>query len=134
MRKIIVMLAVVLLVAACRGTVPVYTVSDKTVTVSPATTMAQAIIAGGTKKGWTMSRVGSGLIKGSLTVRDHQVTVNIPYTQSSYSIEYVDSTNMLYKSKKNTIHPKYNQWVRNLDLAITRAAQAPKQFSAAAGK
>jgi hypothetical protein len=127
MKKIIVMLAVVMLGVACRGSVPVYTVLEKTVTVSPATTMEQAILAGGSRKGWTMRRVTDGLMTGTLFVRTHQVVVNIPYTANTYSVQYADSKNMSYYAKKNKIHPKYNQWVRNLDLAITRAAQAPEQ-------
>lgn len=111
-----------LLAAGCRSLAPVHNVENKTVALASGVTMEQAVIAGGTAKRWTMSAVRPGLVKGYLSVRGHEVTVNIPYTQNSYSIEYASSDNMRYNAKKRKIHPKYNQWVRNLDLAISREA------------
>ncbi|MBO5012207.1 MAG: hypothetical protein J6C49_07190 [Elusimicrobiaceae bacterium] len=70
-----------------------------------------------------MSETAPGVITGRLTLRGHEVEVKIPYTANSYAIEYAGSSNMKYNAKKNRIHPKYNQWVRNLDLNISRFAQ-----------
>ena len=111
-----------LLGAGCRSLAPVYNVQNKTVVLAANTTMQQAILQGGSAKRWTMSAVRPGLMKGVFVTRGHSVEVYIPYTQNTYSIEYADSDNMRYNSAKKKIHPKYNQWVRNLDLAIYRAA------------
>ena len=73
-----------------------------------------------------MQIVRPGLIRADLFIRSHEVSVDIAYTDSSYSITYVSSKNMKYKEKKNTIHPKYNQWIRNLDAAIMRQARVPQ--------
>lgn len=115
-----------LMAAGCRSLAPVYNVENKTVVLSAGTTMQQAILKGGSAKRWTMSAVRPGLMKGVLVARGHSVEVYIPYTQNTYSIEYAGSDNMHYNAKKNKIHPKYNQWVRNLDLAIYRAATMGK--------
>lgn len=116
------LLTAMLLAAGCRSLAPVYNVENKTVALASGVTMEQAILAGGAAKRWTMSSVRPGLVKGHLYARGHEVTVNIPYTQNSYSIEYASSGNMHYNAKKHKIHPKYNQWIRNLDLAISREA------------
>ena len=54
---------------------------------------------------------------GTLWVRQkHMILVRIDYTQNSYSISYVDSSNMNAKKDatgKQLIHPKYNEWVNN---------------------
>lgn len=127
MKKTVILLVSTLLAGACSSLAPVYEVKNKAVAVDSSTTLEQAIVTGGSRKGWAMSRVQDGLIKGTLFIRDHEVVVNIPYTEDSYSIRYADSVNMNYSANKKAIHKKYNQWVRNLDLAITRAAQTPKQ-------
>lgn len=117
-----ILLMAAFLAAGCRSLAPVYNIENKTVVLGSGVTMEQAILAGGAAKRWTMSAVRPGLIKGNLYTRGHEVTVNIPYTQNSYSIEYASSDNMRYNAKKHKIHPKYNQWVCNLDLAISREA------------
>jgi len=121
MKKIFFLLLTVSLLTACRGLLPVYNVANKTVVVS-GTTMREAIIKGSTRKGWSVREVEDGLMEATLMIRRHMVKVAIPYTENSYSIQYDDSENMYFSPKKNRIHRKYNQWVRNLDLAITRAA------------
>lgn len=50
----------------------------------------------------------------------HSATVRIPYTDKSYSIEYVDSSGLNYDAKSGSIHHNYNRWVGNLRLAIDR--------------
>ena len=122
MKKMLVLAAFLAVLAGCRSLAPVYNIENKTITLSSGITMEQAILKGGSLKKWTMSLVHPGLITGTLYVRGHEIAVNIPYTDTSYSIEYADSENMKYRVKTNRIHPKYNQWVRNLDAAITRAA------------
>jgi hypothetical protein len=70
----------------------------------------------GAEKNWHMQEVNPGLIRGTLRVRDHSATVNIPYSNHSYSINYVSSTNLL--ASDGTIHRNYNTWVKNLNISI----------------
>ncbi len=108
--------------AACSSLAKVSDVPTRNLTVNN-TTMRQAIFAAGQKKGWSMYETKQGVVDATLSRRGHEVQVTIPYTDHSYAIHYKNSTNMYYNAKKNKIHRKYNQWVRNLDLEITRAAE-----------
>ena len=66
-------------------------------------------------RGWTFSVNRPGMLEGDLTVRKHQVSVNILYSAKDYSIIYVASENMMYDADKKTIHPSYGRWIRNLE-------------------
>ena len=57
-----------------------------------------------------------------LSVREHMLKVNIPYSTSSVAIKYVDSQNLDYGEKKGVkvIHPKWVNWTRNLLSDIQR--------------
>ena len=123
MKKLLVLAAFLAVLAGCRSLPQVYNVPRHTVILAEGKTMRQAILQGGEGRRWVMSETTPGVITGRLTVRGHVVEVKIPYTVDSYAIEYAGSSNMKYNAKKNRIHPKYNQWVRNLDLNISRFAQ-----------
>jgi len=43
--------------------------------------------------------------------------VQIPYSETSYSIQYKSSTN-LQESGGRTIHRNYNGWIQNLNRGI----------------
>lgn len=122
MKKLFVLTALLAVLAGCRSLPQVYNVPQHTVILAEGKTMREAILQGGEGRRWMMSETAPGVITGRLTLRGHEVEVKIPYTANSYAIEYAGSSNMKYNAKKNRIHPKYNQWVRNLDLNISRFA------------
>ncbi|MBP3513035.1 MAG: hypothetical protein J6J74_00855 [Elusimicrobiaceae bacterium] len=126
MKKVLVLAAFLAVLAGCRSLPQVYNVPQHTVILAEGKTMREAILQGGEGRRWIMSETAPGVITGRLTLRGHEVEVKIPYTANSYAIEYAGSSNMKYNAKKNRIHPKYNQWVRNLDLNISRFAQKSK--------
>lgn len=80
--------------------------------------VGEAIKGAGASLGWVMKEKRPGMINGTIYLRDHVAKVEIPYTTRSYSIRYVDSTNLKYKAEKGTIHSNYNGWVTNLDNMI----------------
>lgn len=123
MKKLFVLTALLAVLAGCRSLPQVYNVPQHTVILAEGKTMREAILQGGEGRRWIMSEETPGVITGRLFLRGHEVEVKIPYTENSYAIEYAGSQNMKYNAKKNRIHPKYNQWVRNLDLNISRFAQ-----------
>jgi len=86
--------------------------------------MRDAIITGGADYGWIVADAGTDTLEATNTVRGkHTVVVSIPYTATTYSIHYKDSTNMHYKPKDDgtfTINKSYNVWVRNLDKGIKK--------------
>ena len=89
--------------------------------IPPGLSMAQigkAIQTAGNGLGWATKEQHEGLIIGTLYLRDHMAQVSIPFTRSSYSIRYKDSSNLDYDAEKKTIHSNYEGWVQNLNNAI----------------
>lgn len=113
--------ALAVLMAGCR-TAPIYNVKDAPITVTSGQptlrSVEQAIVKAGTGLGWAMKVDQPGHITGTLNLRTHTAVVSIPYTASSFSILYKDSTNL--EQKDDTIHRNYNGWVQNLEQAIRR--------------
>ena len=112
-----------LLLGACR-TAPVFNVEAQPITVSDASYTAEdvrkAIIRAGSRRGWVLSDAGDGKLVGILTVRDHQATVDVNYSEDAYDITYRDSQNLRYDAEKGKIHSNYNGWVQNFvkDISI----------------
>jgi hypothetical protein len=123
MRKIeaVLVTALLLALAGCVRTAPIYQLDSVPVTVSSGKSLADAqvrtaIVAAGTSLGWRIGDAGPGLLEGTLTLREHIAVVEIPYSGSSYAIRYKRSTNL--NERDGTIHSNYNGWVQNLDRAI----------------
>lgn len=98
--------------------VPLSTTSSKGV---PLNQVKKAIVAAAAVKGWTVEDKGLGKMTATLTVRHkHTVVVLITYTTTSFSINYVDSTDMKYgiRHGEPSIHPYYNEWVKELEETI----------------
>jgi len=75
-----------------------------------------AINRAGSTLGWSLTKKSDGHILGKLALRSHLAVVDITYNKSSYSITYVDSTNLKYSN--GVIHKNYNGWIENLEKAI----------------
>lgn len=119
--------------------VPIITSTGKPITSDQA---RDAITVGALSKRWEIGRSPSqDLLSATLQVRGkHTVVVTIPYSTEKFSIRYQNSINMKYgladpvssgstdihqPIAKNstpqgtpTIHPFYNNWVRDLLQAI----------------
>jgi hypothetical protein len=80
--------------------------------------VTRAIVEAGAEHKWSMTVEKPGHIVGRLNLRSHTAVVDIPYSTTSYSILYKDSTNLKYDEADKTIHSNYNGWVQNLDAAI----------------
>jgi hypothetical protein len=95
-----VMACVILLaVMGCRGGAQLYEVKDTPVQTATGkdVTLEQvqkAIIESGAKLGWIMAVTKPGEILGTLNLRSHSAVVTIPFSTTSYSIRYKDSTNL----------------------------------------
>lgn len=123
MKKILILLAFVMLLSGCRGLQRVQDIPSHTVVLAEGKTMRDAIMQGCAGKRWIMSEDEPGVVTARLLLRRHMAEVKIPYTQNAYAIEYADSSRLHYNPQKHKIHSKYNQWVRNLDTNIARFAQ-----------
>ena len=102
--------------AGCARTAPIAQVHSIVSTSHTADQVKTAILKAGQKRDWIMTETGPGMIKGRLQSRDHSVQVSIPYTATSYSINYENSLNL--KAADGKIHKNYNRWVNNLDHDI----------------
>lgn len=84
----------------------------------------RTIIAGCAYRGWQCQAIKPGEIRAVLYVRKHMAESLITFNTESYSISYVNSSELLYNAAKKTIHEKYNLWVVNLISDINSAFAA----------
>jgi hypothetical protein len=77
----------------------------------------KAILKAGLAKNWEMKVTEPGLIRGHVTVRNHEATIDIRYNERDYSIRYVSSVE-LDDDGKGKIHRNYNKWIALLDNTI----------------
>jgi len=112
--------AAALVLVGCRSA-PVMNVVDAPVVVGSGKavtkqTVRNVIMQSGSGLGWQMQDVDSHTLQGTLYLRSHMAQVEIPYSATSYSINYKNSTNLDYNG--TNIHSNYNGWVQNLDRTI----------------
>jgi len=99
------------------GTAPVRNVDSAMIPgENSISTVEKAISRAGAGLGWVMTKKSDGNITGKLALRSHLAVIDITYDKSSYSIKYVDSTNLNYTGGE--IHTNYNGWIENLQKAI----------------
>lgn len=104
------------ILVGCSNTVPVQQVHSSIFGKHSQDQVRMAILQAGKKREWIMTEEASGVITARQIARGHEVVVHIPYTSTTYSIDYVSSSNM--DAAKGKIHKKYNTWVKNLDKDI----------------
>ncbi|MBF8292959.1 MAG: hypothetical protein HW392_1786 [Steroidobacteraceae bacterium] len=74
----------------------------------------RAMIAGCAQRGWQCQATKPGEIRAVLHVRQHMAEALIAFNTESFSISYLNSSELRYNATKKTIHRKYNLWVVNL--------------------
>jgi len=113
----------------CRGSVPVYNVTNTPVAASKPNPsldeVGKAIQRAGVQLGWQMKEMKPGYIVGTLNIRKHLAVVDVNYSTKSYSITYKDSTELQYDGKN--IHQNYNGWVQNLPNKWKKLLTAKQQ-------
>ena len=118
MRKIFLVLLAVFTVAACKSTA-VYNVEQTNVPAGlTAKQVEKNIVKALTQKGWQVKANNHKVILAEIMVRTHTARIKIPFDANHYAINYVDSTNLKYNAKKNTIHKNYNNWIIYIDRLI----------------
>ena len=113
--------AAVAVLAGCQTLVPIQNVSNAPVTPTTAKSLQAsqvraAIITAGTSLGWKVTDAGPGRLEGTLNLRTHTAVVELPYTATSFGINYKRSDGL--NADGGNIHRNYNGWVQNLDRAI----------------
>jgi hypothetical protein len=74
----------------------------------------RAIISGCATRGWQCKAASPGEVRAVLYVRQHMAESLIKFDTGTFSVTYVNSSELRYNGDKNTIHRKYNLWVANL--------------------
>lgn len=91
-----------------------------------------AIMRGAASRKWTIQSQSPGIVTVEAVSRykhEYGLTVDVHYTETSFTITYRDSYNLDYNAKNGTIHPTYGYWVRNLEAAIKLALLDAPRFS-----
>ena len=120
LRLIVLLFVSALLIASCGRNNPMVNVVDAPLMAPQSAAMdaiTEAILSSGARRGWKMTMLEPGLIRGKIVVNNkHTVEVDITYNETDFSINYVNSINMNYTVRDGVanIHPKYNRWVRIL--------------------
>lgn len=75
-----------------------------------------SILRACTSRGWESALQSPGYILAVYTKGPHIAAVDIRFTDKEYTITKNSRTNLVHPD--GMVDNKYNQWVRNLDLAI----------------
>lgn len=120
MRKLQLLLigiSMALVMAGCAGTKPIENIDNSPVPAGRTAEQVRAAIGrAGADLGWAIRDVAPGQATGTLNIRRHTAVVDIPYSSSGYDIHYKSSREL--NAEEGNIHPRYNDWVRNLDHKI----------------
>jgi hypothetical protein len=111
------------LAAQARGGAPMVTFENIAFSDGRSLTLEQvkrAVIRAASSREWAASLKNDSTVRATYTKGRHSAVVDIVFTQSSYSIRYVDSNDLNYSDKdgKATIHPAYNKAVTALRQSI----------------
>lgn len=123
MKHIIIMIIVVFTLTSCARTQPIYNVEEQAIVASVSSEQVEeSIIAALTHKGWKIIEQSPGKINAFIDVRGkHNAEIQIAYTTSNFSINYVNSGNLKYgtnRKKQTVIHRNYNKWITLLNNEI----------------
>ena len=81
-----------------------------------------AILRAGASLGWQMKDENPNMLVGTIQLRTHAATVEIPYSANTYSVKYRTSSNL--DEKGGQIHKNYNGWIQNLQRGINAQLSA----------
>jgi hypothetical protein len=111
--------------AIAAGSVPILTVTNHPYTNTYHRDPAEVIELALTRRAYRITAREPGHIDAFYAARDVRADIRVSYTDTTYSITYVDSQNLRYTGSRIDAH--YNHWVNNLDhdLQLEFAAPAP---------
>ncbi|MBX8516264.1 hypothetical protein K5D69_16340 [Pseudomonas cichorii] len=118
--RIVALMALALLITGCTSK-PVYNAKENFSgeTGFSNEQMSRAIVTALNDRQWVVQSVKPGMIKAAITVRGrHHAEVDIPYTPTSFEIDYRSSTGLDYKDGQ--IHRNYNRWINLLRERILK--------------
>lgn len=118
--RIVALMALALLITGCTSK-PVYNAKENFSSEMGFSNeqMSRAIVTALNDRQWTVQSIKPGMIKAAITVRGrHHAEIDIPYTPTSFEIDYRSSTDLDYKDGQ--IHRNYNRWINLLRERILK--------------
>ncbi|MCV4284438.1 hypothetical protein [Pseudomonas capsici] len=118
--RIVALMALALLITGCTSK-PVYNAKENFSSEMGFSNeqMSRAIVTALNDRQWTVQSIKPGMIKAAITVRGrHHAEIDIPYTPTSFEIDYRSSTGLDYKDGQ--IHRNYNRWINLLRERILK--------------
>lgn len=119
---IVFLLGASVILGGCQRMQPIYSVKGHAIPAAaqrkPLADIERAIFEAATARGWNVDRIRPGLMQATQKWRDHSATVNIVYSNESYSIDHVGSSNL--KEQGDQIHRAYNKNVHALEDEIEK--------------
>jgi len=110
----------VLLLGGCGATAPVMNIDSAPIKTSSSTSnlsdIRGALSAALGNKGWKIKDAGQHSMTATRQKDGKIATVRAAFSQQSYSITYIDSSNLGYDG--SNINAEYNDWLADLDLEI----------------
>ncbi|MEP3244208.1 MAG: hypothetical protein ABJN40_18160 [Sneathiella sp.] len=114
-KKVILVLIALFVLSACVSN-PVYNVDSRVFSTNqnlPIASVGEKIKLIGADRGWTFTDVTSGHMIGRVGTVKHNARADIRYTNTTFSIQYLDSHNL--KASNGIIHHRYNRWIQFLE-------------------
>lgn len=144
MLQLLVVSIITLFVSGCVQMIPLYSLNDQPVGHERSQQQVSAAInIGARAAGWRVQATEPGKILAILYIRAHEVAVDITYTETTYSINYVKSMHMkIHCSERDKlqgrtkvtgsesctdgdqpayIHGNYQKWIDDLNASIAVA-------------
>lgn len=87
-------------------------------------TVEKSVLRGAAARGWNTKVIKPGYIVATYVKGQHIACVDIRYNATGYRITKNSKTNM--DARDGGVDAKFNQWVRNLNQSIKRAAAVAK--------
>lgn len=111
---------------------PILVVRNDTVPVSADADLSIAILRAAQARKWNATVTAPGIVRCQFNGRSWNMEVDVHYSGSTFSIEYVSSEGLFYQPETGSIHPSYNKQVEALRQRIKHEAlRAPVQISSA---
>lgn len=116
----LVLFSALLVSVSCSRTQPIQNIPTQSVAATglSASQVKKCIELAGASRGWKMTEVKSGLIRGVINTHGHHAEIDIPYSSAGYAINYASSQNL--KAKEGLVHRNYNKWIKLLDKGIQK--------------
>lgn len=131
MRTLLLALALVMtapMTAIAAGSVPILTVTNRPYTNTYNRDPAEVIELALTRRAYRITAREPGYIDAFYAARDVRADIRVSYTDTTYSITYVNSQNLRYTGVRIDAH--YNHWVNNLDHDLQREFALPPAAAA----